>query len=128
MRKKVSIMIPCYNEEENLDNDEIYSRGTAVGRIDYAAPEMKKNVKYDFRADIYSLGATIMILMCPKNPLRKIYKYKIRTENMSNMYNKYLRELLIKMTSTNPENRPYAIECGEILNLIQPDWQYHITA
>lgn len=45
-------------------------RSTFCGTVDYMAPEMVKNKKYDFKVDIWSLGVLLYELTQKKAPFR----------------------------------------------------------
>ena len=62
-----------YNEQiyEKSSSDNVLEGGnTCVGRLDFIAPEVEKKQKYDYGADIYSLGLTILCLMSYNNPIK----------------------------------------------------------
>ena len=58
------------NNPLNANKDAIlFSHSGKAGRRDYICPEMEKGKRYDFRADIFSLGLTMLSLMSYDNPI-----------------------------------------------------------
>ena len=96
-----------------------------VGTENYLAPEIKNNLNYDQRADVYSMGVTFFILCYYKFPFvtwqNKIKKRvgnniveelqekeESRVEEMvqDNFYSYELRNIIYKMIQKNPNMRP----------------------
>ena len=50
-------------EEENEEDEDLYMNSSIVGPVDYAFPEIVNGKKYNYKADIFSLGLTIFFLM-----------------------------------------------------------------
>ena len=102
------------DDENNIDKD-LYMNNSLIGPREFAAPEVLNRKKYDYSADIYSLGMTIFYMMNSdipsytkflekgkdKLPIRK-KKFKA----MNNYYSYDLRKLVKKMLSVNPKKRP----------------------
>ena len=118
--------------DENLENlnkdDDLFSGGTFVGHFKYVCPEMLYGDKsYNYQADIFSLGLTMLTLMSFKNPI-EILKQKgskkkgrnIRKEYLlSHYYNKYLRNLVLRLIYDYRDIRPSAKDSYEELLLIE---------
>ena len=94
------------NEENDNKDDNLFSAGTFVGHVSYACPGILKcDKKYEYEADIFSLGLTILYLMSFKNPIEIIKnaidsqkRRNIRKEYLlSNYYNRYLRNLVLRL-------------------------------
>ena len=110
----------------NLNKDlDLFSNCTRKGRIDYACPEIYLNNQYDYQADIFPLGLTILFLMSFRKPIkvskdqngsinRKVYK-----EYILDHYNEYLRNLVIRMIDDHSDIRPSAKEALDELIMIE---------
>jgi serine/threonine protein kinase len=62
----------------------LISHCTQVGRKDYVSPEIEEGKEYDYRADIYSLGLTMLFLMSYENPIKfKIDSDKIKKRDIN---------------------------------------------
>ena len=112
------------NSLENQDIDEdLFSQGiTQAGRKDYVCPQIEEGEEYDYGADIYSLGLTILFLMSYKKPnkLKKGSKYKIiDLFSIDYIYNVYLRRLVIKMLDDDINKRPSASDILDELEIIE---------
>jgi serine/threonine protein kinase len=60
-----SALIRDQNKENfGKDEDLFSSGGTQTGHGAFVCPEILKDQSYDFQADIYPLGITILNLMC----------------------------------------------------------------
>ena len=105
----------------------LYSGHTSLGHKDYSAPEMAAGEdSYDFKCDIFSLGLTIFYLMTFKLPFysyidneNRLIRKHIDGVYISDFYSSELRNLVYKMISENPKNRPSAKEIKEILIKIE---------
>ena len=100
----------------------LISQNTVVGSKDYVAQEVISGKDYDFKCDIYSLGLTIFYLMDFKLPFFScitsegvFVRNPINGVYLNNFYSSELRNLVYKMISENPNNRPTARELKEIL-------------
>jgi serine/threonine protein kinase len=109
----------------NKDND-LFSECTRKGRLDFVCPEMlSTQVPYDYQADIYSLGLTILYLMSFRKPIKTfknqngISNRDIKKEYMLKNYNEYLRNLVLRMIDDNNENRPSAKDALKELEMIE---------
>ena len=59
-----------FQSSDNNDKDsDLLIKGTQVGCINFASPEMEKSEKYDCSTDIYSIGLIILILMSKQYPI-----------------------------------------------------------
>ena len=65
------------NNENNSEDEVLYSKYTAIGRKDFISPEMEKGISYDCRCDIYSLGLVMLCLMSYEHPIKLIKKINI---------------------------------------------------
>ena len=107
----------------NKDSD-LFSECTRKGRFDFVCPEMLTMDNYDYQADIFPLGLTILYLMSFRKPI-KIVKYNfgksdryIKKEYMLKYYNEYLRNLVLRMIDDNNVIRPKAKEALKELEMI----------
>ena len=109
-----------YNEQinENHSSDNALEGGnTVVGRLDFIAPEVQNKQKYDYGADMYSLGLTMLFLMSYNNPI-KFYiditdnqkKRVIDKNSINQQYDKYLRELVLLLVNEDKDMRKNAFE------------------
>ena len=97
---------------KNKDPD-LFCNYESVGRADIACPEIFNNKKYDYKADIFSLGLSMLCLMSknkdkPINVIEKdgkIERRSIKIENMDKSYCKDLKNLVKEMIIENPEKR-----------------------
>ena len=108
----------------NKDSD-LFSECTRKGRFDFVCPEMLTMDNYDYQADIFPLGLTILYLMSFRKPI-KIVKYNfgksdryIKKEYMLKYYNEYLRNLVLRMIDDNNVIRPKAKEALKELEMIE---------
>ena len=113
-----------YNEQINNDLAALISNFTRVGRIDFVAPEVKNNTtgqnNYDLRADIYSLGLTMLCLVSEKYPISfDQNERQINTDYIEEKYNEYLIKLIKRMILDDYNLRPTAAEAYEELNKIE---------
>ena len=106
---------------------ELFSAFSKKGTYNFVCPEIINEENYDFQADIYSLGLTMLWLMSYRNPTKifknketqKAIKREIRIEYLLNYYNEYLRSLVLRMIDDNNYIRPSAAKALEELNLIE---------
>jgi serine/threonine protein kinase len=114
------------NNKINLGKDiDLFSGCTRKGRLDFVCPEIYEHAKYDYQADIYSLGLTILYLMSFRKPI-KMSKDQFGTSNrdvkkeyMLKNYNEYLRNLVLRMIDDTDDIRPRAKEALEELEMIE---------
>ena len=94
---------------------------TIVGRMDFAAPEIINNIKYDYKVDIFSLGLTMLCLISNTYPikLKNKKRFIISNDIDTNKYNEYLIKLIKRMIVENPSLRPSAKDAFEELNYIE---------
>jgi serine/threonine protein kinase len=91
-----------YNEEKSGVFNVLEGNNTCVGRKDFYAPEVENKQKYDYGADMYSLGLTMLCLMSYDHPI-KFYideinnkmKRLIDISTINQQYDKSLRELVL---------------------------------
>ena len=98
---------------------------TQIGRPDYLCPEILNDTKkYDQKCDIFSLGYTIYYLMNHRLPSETNQKcLRINLAPIKNNYNKDLVQLVQKMYSDNPDERPNTFEALNELQLIENNIQ-----
>ena len=96
-----------------------------VGTPGYMAPEMLKGMHYDTRADVFSTGSTLYLMMVYEPPFYSKDKAQILAANKEGKqdfdfnewedcnydYSEETQDLLQKMMSVDPEFRPLASEC-----------------
>ena len=94
------------NEENKNKATDLFSGGTIVGHAKHACPNiLNYNKNYNYDADIFSLGLTILFLMSFKNPIEiaknSVNNMKIRYIRkeylLSHYYNRYLRNLVLRL-------------------------------
>ena len=96
---------------KNKDPD-LFCDYERVGRMDIVCPEIWNGKKYDYKADIFSLGISMLCLM-RKNKNKTITfiekdgkrERSINIENMDENYCKDLKNLVKEMINENPEKR-----------------------
>ena len=114
-----SCAINCRNNKNNQNNVLPQPNILAEG-IDFIAPEILKKEKYDYKADIYSVGLIMLCLISKINPItvnnleRDIYPYEV-----DDIYDKYLVKLIQTMISENPIFRPNASDVFDELCMIE---------
>jgi serine/threonine protein kinase len=94
------------NEENKNKDVDLFSGGTFVGHAKYVCPGILEGDKnYNYQADIFSLGLTILYLMSFKNPI-EITKNAVINEKRRNIrkdyllfnyYNRYLSNLVLRL-------------------------------
>ena len=108
---------------DNFDEDTeetLISKGTQAGRKDYVCPEIEEGKEYDYGADLYSLGLTMLFLMSYENPIKiKNGCRNINFFSMNYIYNVYLRRLVIKMLNYDINKRPSARDILDELEIIE---------
>ena len=98
---------------------------TLAGRKDFICPEIERKQHYNFSADIFCAGLSILILMSKEYPItmkvNPMNNGKYRAINDKNMfdYNPYLKELVLKMLNQNKDLRPKAFDALVELELIE---------
>ena len=110
------------NIEQTYAQNMLVSRGTFVGREDFAAPEiLKYTMQYDYKVDIFCLGLTMLCLISKQHPISYTGKKRIIITNNidENIYNLYLLNLIKRMLLENPLLRPNAAEALEELIKIE---------
>ena len=109
-------------------DEKLCSNNSFISNEDYGAPEILKRKKYDFKSDIYSLGLIIFKLMTFKLPFYSMTTNDNRLTRISNQveisnfYSNNLKNLVKRMISENPNDRPTAKEAKEeLLQIRVPD-------
>jgi len=98
---------------------------TLAGRKDFICPEIERKQHYNFSADIFCAGLSILILMSKEYPIimkvNPMNNGKYRAINDKNMfdYNPYLKDLVLKMLNQNKDLRPKAFDALVELELIE---------
>ena len=98
---------------------------THIGTPLYMAPEVIESKKYDYKADIWSLGITFFELMSFKEPYKGNNEYSLYLNIVRGNKNKSINDIIYdyseelynivnKMISNNPSQRP---DIDEILNV-----------
>ena len=93
---------------------------TQTGTPYYASPEVWKDVPYDYRSDLWSLGCVIYEAACLKPPFRAedmqgLYKKVVKGEypSLPRTFSHDLHQIVAGLLQVNPLNR---ITCAEILS------------
>ena len=115
------------NNVENKDKNKIlFSTNSQVGRSDFICPEIEAKRNYDYGADIFSLGLTMLCLMSyektikfRKNPLSEGKIRSINFNSMDQIYNIYLRKLVLKMLNFDIKKRPNVNDSLDELEIIE---------
>ncbi|CAD8089396.1 unnamed protein product [Paramecium primaurelia] len=111
--------------------DEIVSNKYQVcGTLGYIAPEVfQRTYKYDFKSDIFSLGALIYELFsgiyllqnCDSQELQNMSKkFQINKEILSNIKNQTIQKLLYGMLQEDPDQR---INSREAIDIFKQGYQ-----
>ena len=94
---------------------------TQTGTPYYASPEVWKDLPYDYRSDLWSLGCVIYEAICLKPPfngedMQSLYKKVIKGEfpPLPRTFSKDLHTLVLGLLQVNPANR---LGCEQILAL-----------
>jgi serine/threonine protein kinase len=109
---------------ENLDS-KLLTEYTLAGRKEFISPEIERKQHYNFSADIFGAGLSILSLMSKEYPItmkvNPMNNGKYRAINDKNMfdYNPYLKELVLKMLNQNKDLRPKAFDALVELELIE---------
>ena len=111
-----------YNEQKSGPYNVLEGNNTCVGRQDFYAPEVENKQNYDYGADMYSLGLTMLCLMSYGHPIKffidkttnKI-KRSIDINTINQQYDKYLRELVILLVNEDKDMRKTAFGAYEDL-------------
>ena len=105
---------------------DLFSGCTKKGRLDFVCPEIIESVQYDYQADIFSLGLTMLYLMSFRKPILifedengKANKREILLDYIPKYYNEYLRNLVLRMIDNNNDIRPNAKEALQELLKIE---------
>ncbi|QDV84090.1 SUMF1/EgtB/PvdO family nonheme iron enzyme [Planctomycetes bacterium TBK1r] len=126
--------------DPDADRDELTATGQVIGTLEFMSPEQGLNSRdVDYRADIYSLGATLTKLLCGRTP-SKASANKTAVEravalttqdapSISTMRDDLppqLVALIDQMVRRLPEQRP--ADLNEVANRLQPFAQDHRLA
>ena len=121
----ISALFYDQNPENANKPRDLFSELTQKGRIDFISPEVADE-NYDFRADIFSLGLTMLCFVSEEYPILKPKQVQIQNfvrnvkiDKIDNSYNIYLKNLILRMISYNQKLRPYANEALEELKHIE---------
>jgi NIMA (never in mitosis gene a)-related kinase len=94
---------------------------TQTGTPYYASPEVWKDLPYDYRSDLWSLGCVIYEAVCLKPPfnaedMQSLYKKVIKGDYppLPRTFSKELHSIVASLINVNPSNRP---TCSQILAL-----------
>ncbi len=97
----ISALMKDNNPINKNKHPDLFCNYSFVGKIDFVCPEIYKSQKYDYKADIFSLGKSILCLM--SKTLDTPSNQKI--ENIDENYCKELKDLVKEMLFYNPEKR-----------------------
>ena len=102
---------------------------TRIGNKNYISPEIIYGDKYDFKIDIFSLGITIFYLMYFNLPyyskideFQNVERY-FNGNIINQCYSIHLRNLVMKMLNSNPNNRPNSFQAYDELIMIEQNSQ-----
>ena len=124
----ISALFNDLNPENMKKNPDLFSNFSMVGRQDFVPPEIAAGDHrfYDYRADIYCLGLTILCLISIEYPIqlfRDLNTNKVTRDinfnKIHNNYNIYLKQLVLRMSNDNIYLRPNSKEALEELNIIE---------
>ena len=85
---------------KNKDPD-LFCNYSYIGQINFVCPEIYNKQKYDYKADIFSFGKSILCLMSKTLDIPCDQKI----ENIDKNYCKELKDLVKEMLIANPEER-----------------------
>ncbi|KAG8343718.1 Protein kinase domain [Trypanosoma vivax] len=112
-------------EERDADVEgESSGRLTVCGTLDYLSPEMLRGQRHSCKADVWSLGALLVELLCGKPPFYRSSQQEtlqaIRTAEpllgSAEVMPPLARELALLMLQKDPDKRPTVVE------LLQHPW------
>ena len=114
----------CLNGKK--PDSELITDYTLAGRQDFVCPEIERKEHYNYSADIFCAGLSILIFMSKEYPItmkvnpmnNKKYRV-INDKNLFDYYNPYLKELVLKMLNQNKDLRPKAYDALVELELIE---------
>ena len=114
----------------NFNSENIlYMNNTRIGDKNYISPEIIYGDKYDFKSDIFSLGITIFYLMNFNLPyyskideFQNVERY-FNGNIINQCYSIHLRNLVMKMLNSNPNNRPNSFQAYDELIMIEQNSQ-----
>ena len=121
----ISALFRDQNSINQYKDTDLFSNFTGKGRLDFVCPEILHSEKYGYKADIFSLGLTILCLMSFRTPIEILENEngesdrKVIKEYMFNHYNEYLRNLVLRMIDEDSNNRPSAREAMNELIMIE---------
>ena len=100
------------------------SRGSIVGRIDYACPEILNSQAYDLKCDIFTLGYTMYYIINYQLPSNANWGENGEVKRNDNIksndkYDIKLVELINRMFRENPSERPSSLQALQELEVIE---------
>ena len=124
----ISALFNDLNPENMKKNPNLFTKFSMVGRQDYAPPEVAAGDHrfYDYRADIYCLGLTMLCLISYQFPIQLLrdlntneVNRKINFDKIHNNYNIYLKKLILRMANDDIYLRPKSNEALKELEYIE---------
>ena len=124
----ISALFNDLNPKNKFKNPKLFSGFTMVGRQDFVPPEVAAGDHrfYDYRADIFCLGLTMLCLISVEYPIQLLRDINtdqvdrnIVLDKIHNNYNIYLKKLILRMINNNIYLRPKAKEALDELTVIE---------
>jgi len=102
---------------DNVDESELYERGTTLGSRRYMSPEQARGLdNIDARSDIYSLGLTLFLMLTGTPPFSDVPKQKVLIEHLRGLLewpsdinpniSQDSCEMIWRMSAREPDRRP----------------------
>ena len=115
LTQKGSVKIGGLNVGKSIED--IGMALTQIGTPYFTAPEIWKQMPYDYKCDIWSLGCILYEMTTLHVPflglnMQELYYniLNLKYKPIPNIYSKELNEIINLMLNKNPDNRPSAIE------------------
>jgi len=109
-----NLKLSDFGISKQLSDSTLYAK-TAQGTLHYVSPEVLKGEKYNFSADIWSLGCILHELCCLKPPCNEKTEYAVikwwknnnyKVDVIPKSYSKEIKDLIVSMLNNKRELRP----------------------